>query len=212
MQSGSLGSVLVGMGPRTGFRTVISTGAEETVDIADVLAYLAADERTRVAGLFVEGVRRPAEFEEGLRLMAEAGKPVVVLKVGTSAVAARAALAHTGALVGSDRTFSAVLRHYGAIRVDDSSSWVEHLVAFGANRTPRGRRIGAITASGGEASTSPTSRSGSASRCPTLPRPRGPPPRPLPQLRPHREPGRRLGHRRRRDRVPGDPRRARRLG
>jgi acyl-CoA synthetase (NDP forming) len=150
VQSGSLGSVLVGMGPRTGFRTVISTGAEETVDVADALAFLAADERTRVAGLFIEGVRRPAEFEEGLRRMAEAGKPVVVLKVGTSAVAARAALAHTGALVGSDRAFSAVLRHYGAIRVDDSSSWVEHLVAFGANRTPRGTRIGAITASGGE--------------------------------------------------------------
>ncbi len=150
VQSGSLGSVLVGMGPRTGFRTVISTGAEETVDLADVLSYLAADERTRVAGLFIEGIRRPAAFEEGLRLMAEAGKPVIVLKAGTSAVAARAALAHTGALVGSDRSFSAVLRHYGAIRVDDASSWVEHLIAFGANRTPRGTRIGAITASGGE--------------------------------------------------------------
>ncbi len=150
VQSGSLGSVLVGLGPRTGFRTVVSTGAEEMLDVADVLAFLAADERTRVAGLFIEGVRRPAAFEEGLRLMAEAGKPVIVLKVGTSAVAARAALAHTGALVGSDRTFSAVLRHYGAIRVDDSSAWIEHLVAFGANRTPRGTRIGAITASGGE--------------------------------------------------------------
>ena len=143
-------SVLVGVGPRTGFRTVISTGAEETVDLADVLAYLAADERTRVAALFIEGIRRPAAFEEGLRLMAEAGKPVIVLKAGTSAVAARAALAHTGALVGSDRSFSAVLRHYGAIRVDDASSSVEHLIAFGANRTPRGTRIGAITASGGE--------------------------------------------------------------
>ncbi len=150
VQSGSLGSVLVGMGPRTGFRTVISTGGEATVDIADLLAYLAADGRTRVVGLFIEGIRRPAAFEAGLRLMAEAGKPVVVLKVGTSAVAARAALAHTGALVGSDRSFSAVLRHYGAIRVADASSWVEHLVAFGANRTPRGTRIGAITASGGE--------------------------------------------------------------
>jgi acetyltransferase len=150
VQSGSLGSVLVGLGPRTGFRTVISTGAEGGIDVADALAFLAADERTRVAGLFLEAVRRPAAFEEGLRRMAEAGKPVIVLKVGTSAVAARAALAHTGALVGSDRTFSAVLRHYGAIRVADAGAWIEHLVAFGADRTPRGTRVGAITASGGE--------------------------------------------------------------
>ena len=213
VQSGSLGSVLVGMGPRTGFRTVISTGAEETVDIADVLAYLAADERTRVAGLFIEGMRRPAAFEEGLRLMAEAGKPVVVLKVGTSAVAARAALAHTGALVGSDRSFSAVLRHYGAIRVDDASSWVEHLVAFGANRTPRGTRIGAITASGGEGEhvADVAERIGVPMSDPS-PDARRPPARAVPQLRPHREPGRRLGDRRRRGRVPGDPRRARGVG
>jgi acetyltransferase len=150
VQSGSLGSVLVGLGPRTGFRTVISTGAEGGIDVADALAFLAADERTRAVGLFLEAVRRPAAFEEGLRRMAEAGKPVIALKVGTSAVAARAALAHTGALVGSDRTFSAVLRHYGALRVDDAAAWIEHLVAFGADRRPRGTRIGAITASGGE--------------------------------------------------------------
>ena len=167
VQSGSLGSVLVGMGPRTGFRTVISTGAEETVDLADVLAYLAADERTRVAGLFIEGIRRPAAFEEGLRLMAEAGKPVIVLKAGTSAVAARAALAHTGALVGSDRSFSAVLRHYGAIRVDDASSWVEHLIAFGANRTPAARASARSPRRAARASTSPTSPSASGGRCPT---------------------------------------------
>ena len=212
VQSGSLGSVLVGMGPRTGFRTVISTGAEDTVDMADALAFLAADERTRVAGLFIEGVRRPAEFEEGLRLMAEAGKPVVVLKVGTSAVAARAALAHTGALVGSDRTFSAVLRHYGAIRVDDSSTWVEHLVAFGANRTPRGTRIGAITASGGEGEhVADCRRADRLSAVRPVAGAVRPPARAFPELRPHCEPGRRLGHRRRRRGVPRDPRRARRL-
>jgi len=59
--------------------------------VADALAFLAADERTRAVGLFLEAVRRPAAFEEGLRRMADAGKPVIVLKVGTSAVAARAA-------------------------------------------------------------------------------------------------------------------------
>ena len=53
-----------------------------------------------------------------------------------------AALAHTGALVGSDRSFSAMLRHYDAIRVDDFGDWVEHLEVFGREKPPRGRKSG----------------------------------------------------------------------
>ena len=103
-----------------------------------------------MVGLFLEGVRRPAAFEEALRMLAEAGKVAIVLKVGTSELGAQAALAHTGALVGSDRTFSAMLRYYNAIRVDDFSEWIEQLEVFSRVKPPRGRRIGAVTNSGGE--------------------------------------------------------------
>ena len=72
------------------------------------------------------------------------------MKVGTSEMGAEAALAHTGALVGSDRSFSAMLRHYNAIRVDDFGDWIEHLEVFGREKPPRGRRIGVVTNSGGE--------------------------------------------------------------
>jgi acetyltransferase len=103
-----------------------------------------------VVGLFLEAVRRPAAFEAALRKLAEAGKVAIVLKVGTSELGAQAALAHTGALVGSDRSFSAMLRHYDAIRVDDFGDWLEHMEVFSRARPPRGRRIGSITNSGGE--------------------------------------------------------------
>ncbi len=148
--SGSIGEILVSLGPRVGFRTVISSGNESVTDVADFVAYFAQDEATRVVGLFLEGVRRPAAFEESLRLLAEAGKVAIVLKVGTSEMGAQAALAHTGALVGSDRSFSAMLRHYNAIRVDDFSEWIEHLEVFSRKKPPRGARIGAVTNSGGE--------------------------------------------------------------
>jgi acetyltransferase len=148
--SGSIGEILVSLGPRIGFRTVISAGNETVVDAADFVGWFADDPRTRVVGLFLEAVRRPAAFEAALRRLSEAGKVAIVLKVGTSEMAAKAAYAHTGALVGSDRGFTAMLRHYNAIRVDDFGDWLEHLEVFGRERPPRGRRIGAVTNSGGE--------------------------------------------------------------
>ena len=90
------------------FAPSISAGNETVTDVADFVAYFAQDPATRVVGLFLEAVRRPAAFEEALRMLAEAGKVAIVLKVGTSELGAQAALAHTGALVGSDRT---LLRH-----------------------------------------------------------------------------------------------------
>src|SRR3954452_23291479 len=148
--SGSIGEILVSLGPRIGFRTVISAGNETVVDAADFVAWFPDDPGTRVVGLFLEAVRRPAAFEAALGRLAEAGKAAIVLKIGTSEMAAKAAFAHTGALVGSDRGFSAMLRHYNAIRVDDFGDWLEHLEVFGRERPPRGRRIGAVTNSGGE--------------------------------------------------------------
>jgi len=149
-QSGSIGEALLGLGPRVGFRCVISCGGEMTRDAADFLAFLAADEGTRAIGLFLETVRRPAAFKEALARCAEAEKPVVCLKVGRSPAAARIALAHTGALVGSSRAFSAVLRSYGAIEVGDFPELVETLEVLGRQGRPRGLRIGAISESGGE--------------------------------------------------------------
>ena len=150
VQSGSVGEALLALGGRVGFRSVVSSGAEAVRDAADFLAFLAADEESKVIGLFLETVRRPAAFMAALRACAAAGKPVVCLKVGSSAAGRRAALAHTGAIVGSDRAFSAAIRACGALRVHDFHEFVETLEVLGRRRRPRGRRIGAISESGGE--------------------------------------------------------------
>ncbi|HLY50034.1 MAG TPA: acetate--CoA ligase family protein [Solirubrobacteraceae bacterium] len=149
-QSGSVGEALLSLGGRVGFRMVISSGAESVRDAADYLWFLAGDEQTRAVGLFLETVRRPQAFRSALEACAVAGKPVTCLKVGRSAAGQRAALAHTGALVGSDRAFTALLRSAGALRVDDFHELVETLEVLGRRRRPRGRRIGAISESGGE--------------------------------------------------------------
>jgi acetyltransferase len=120
--------------------------------VADLMTFLAGDEGTRAIGLFLESVRRPSEFAVALAGCAEARKPVVCLKVGRSEAAARAALSHTGALVGSGRAFSAVLRRYGAIEVEDFHELTETLELLGRTRRPRGTRIAAVSESGGECS------------------------------------------------------------
>ena len=149
-QSGSIAEALLGIGPRVGFRSVVSSGGEVVSDAADYLGFFAGDVGTGAIGLFLETVRRPAEFAAALARCAEAEKPVVCLKVGRSQAAARAALAHTGAVVGSDRAFSALLRRHGAVEVDDFTALVETLELLGRRRRPRGLRVAAISESGGE--------------------------------------------------------------
>jgi acetate---CoA ligase (ADP-forming) len=150
VHSGSLGEALLHAGPRFGLRAVISSGNEIGRDVSDWLATLAADDETAVIGLALETVRRPAAFAEGLALAARAEKPVIVLSSGRSPAASRAALAHSGAVVGSARALAALCAAHGAITVEDVPDWLEHLEAFGAGRRPRGTRLVALTNSGGE--------------------------------------------------------------
>ena len=149
-QSGSIADAFLSLGGRVGFRCIVSSGAESVTDAADYLHFFAEDEGTRAIGLFLETVRRPAAFRDALEGCALADKPVVCLKVGRSEAAARAALSHTGALVGSDRAFSALLRRYEAIEVDDFPELVETLELLGRAGAPPGLRIAGISESGGE--------------------------------------------------------------
>ena len=150
-QSGSIAEALLASGPRIGFRTVVSSGNELNRDAADYLAEFAKDETTHAIGLFLETVRRPDAFRAALDACAQAAKPVVCLKVGRSALAASVALTHTGAMVGSDRAFSALLAAYGVIEVTDVPDLVETLEVLGRRRRPQGPRLAAVSESGGEA-------------------------------------------------------------
>jgi acetate---CoA ligase (ADP-forming) len=149
-QSGSIADAFLSLGGRVGFRCIVSSGAEAVTDAADYLGFFAGDDETKTVGLFLEAVRRPAAFVAALESCALAGKTVVCLKVGRSEAAAHAALTHTGALVGSESAFSAVLSRYGAVEVEDFHELVETLELLGRGGRPGGLRIGGISESGGE--------------------------------------------------------------
>jgi acetyltransferase len=98
-----------------GFSAIVSLGDAADVDFGDVLSYLAMDAQTSSILLYVEGIRNARSFLSGLRIAARL-KPVVVVKAGRHAAGSRAAVSHTGALVGGDDVFHAALRRAGVVR------------------------------------------------------------------------------------------------
>ncbi|MFN0305989.1 MAG: acetate--CoA ligase family protein [Burkholderiales bacterium] len=148
------GSVCIGMLAdlrRFGYSHVISSGNEAVVTLVDYLDVLIDEPATKVIGLFIESVRNPERFVAALDRAADAGKPVVVLKVGRSARTQRAVTSHTGGLAGESRVFSEIVRSHRAIEVDDLDAFTEVLAVCQSKVLPSGPRIAVITASGGQA-------------------------------------------------------------
>jgi acyl-CoA synthetase (NDP forming) len=148
------GSIVIGMlcdTRRFGFTHAVSSGNEAVVTAADYIDYLIDDPATKVIGYFCEFVAEPERFVASLDRAADAGKPVVVLKVGKSARSQRAIIGHTGGVAGETRVFSELLRRHRAIEVSAMDEMSEVLAACQSTRRPKGRNIGIVTASGGQA-------------------------------------------------------------
>jgi acyl-CoA synthetase (NDP forming) len=100
-----------------GLSHIISTGNEAMVDSIAMASAVLEDERVRALAIFTESIRDPDRFRSLAFRAAELEKPIVMMKVGTSALAAEIARTHTGALVGDDRLVDTALRQWGVIRV-----------------------------------------------------------------------------------------------
>ena len=155
-QSGSVSDAFIHSGNRIGFSRIISCGSEVVLDTCDYLAYCLDDPETRAVALFLEGFRRPERFLALADLALELDKPILVVKVGRTAQAQAAALAHSGSLAGEDRVTDAALAAAGVIRCADLDELLEAAeLVDGTRRTGRrvGRgRTGVVTVSTGEAS------------------------------------------------------------
>ena len=131
-----------------GFSTVVSMGGSSDVDFGEVIDYLAADEETEHILLYVEGVHDGRGLVGSLRAAARM-KPIVVMKVGRHPEGSRAAMSHTGAIVGNDDVFDAVVARTGVIRVDTAGELVAATMALSSRIRPRGERLAIITNGGG---------------------------------------------------------------
>jgi acyl-CoA synthetase (NDP forming) len=153
-QSGALsGGVLAYLRHRgVGLSLLVSTGNEAVVDTIDLIDHVAADGVSRAVALFLEQLPDPRRLHAAVGRAARAGVAVVALKVGRSEAGQRAALAHTGSLAGDGAVASAALRRCGVIETRGLEELITTagLLAHLPER-PRGRRIAAVTASGGAA-------------------------------------------------------------
>jgi acetyltransferase len=131
-----------------GFSSVLATGAESDIGIAEILDFLAGDTLTRSILLYVEGVHDARGFMSSVRAAASV-KPVIVLKAGRYASGGRVAMSHTGALVGNDAVFDAALRRAGAVRVSKIGQLFAAAETLANGRLPHGNRLAILSNGGG---------------------------------------------------------------
>jgi len=129
------------------FGKAIDIGNACDLDVVDALDYLEDDPQTEVIVLHMEGLKRGREFLEAAGRISRK-KPVIVMKTGRSTAGARAALSHSGSLVGEDHVFDAVFKRAGILRVLTSSEMKDAMHALAVLGEMQGPRIGVVTVTG----------------------------------------------------------------
>lgn len=140
-QSGAICAALVedASAQGIGFSAVVSLGNKAVMSEVDILEELASHEQTGVIVMYLEDMGDGQEFLRVCkRITRRFKKPVLVLKSGRSPEGAKAAMSHTGALMGSDEIYDALLRQSGAIRVDTMEELFDYATAFSKQPLPKG--------------------------------------------------------------------------
>lgn len=131
---------------------MVTAGNQAQTSLADVACALIDDPRVTAIGLHVEGFGDLASLERLAAIARQSRKPVVVLKVGRSEQAKRAAVSHTASLAGSDAVADAVLARLGIGRVQTLPALLETLKLLHVAGPLASHSISSMSCSGGEAS------------------------------------------------------------
>jgi acetyltransferase len=131
-----------------GFSHLVSLGDMTDVDFGDMLDFLADDNDTRAILLYVEAVTQARKFMSAARAAARA-KPVIVVKAGRHAAAAKAAASHTGALAGVDAVYDAAFQRAGLLRVLGLDELFDAVEILGTTKHLPGDNLAILTNGGG---------------------------------------------------------------
>src|SRR5439155_26883928 len=119
-QSGALCTAVLdwSLKEMVGFSEFLSIGSMLDVGWGDLIYYLGNDPRTRSIVIYMETIGDARSFLSAAREVA-LNKPIIVIKAGRTAAAAKAAASHTGSLAGSDEVLEAAFRRCGVLRVNN---------------------------------------------------------------------------------------------
>lgn len=131
-----------------GFSTVVSMGAAADIDFGEALDYLAMDAKTTGILMYVEGIRDARRFLSGLKAAARL-KPVILIKSGRHEAGCKAAMSHTGAMVGGDNVFNAAIERAGVVRAYSIAELFSAARVLANNYVVKKDRLAIITNAGG---------------------------------------------------------------
>ena len=149
-QSGGIGMAIIGFSrsAKMGVSAIVGLGNKSDIDEDDLLTFFEQDDNTEIIAQHCEDLKDGRAFAEVAKRVSKK-KPVVVLKAGRTAMGARAASSHTGALAGNDKIYEDVFKQSGVIRARSLRDLLEFARAIPILPTPKGENVLIITGAGG---------------------------------------------------------------
>ena len=150
-QSGAYGAHLMtaAVAAGIGLSAMVMTGNEADLSLGDIVNLLVDDPNTKVIALYSEGIRQADTLVQALERARQMKKPVVIMKVGQSAIGQAAALSHTASVAGDDRVFDAVMAELGVVRVQTTEQMLDIARLATRGIYPQNNTLGVFTVSGG---------------------------------------------------------------
>jgi acyl-CoA synthetase (NDP forming) len=134
---------------RLGFSRFASTGNQADLDVAELIVSFAASDAIEAIAVYCEDFRDGRRFLEAAASCSAGGKPLVLLTVGTSQAAARAARSHTGAIVSGARSIDAACEAAGIERVSTPQQMIDVIEGLLLGSAATGRRVAVLADGGG---------------------------------------------------------------
>jgi acetyltransferase len=149
-QSGALCTAILdwSLTNRVGFSAFVSIGSMADVNWGDLIYHLGDDPHTHSILLYMESIGHARSFLSAAREIALT-KPIIVIKVGHTEAAAKAATSHTGALTSTDEVLDAAFQRSGVLRVDSVGELFNIAELLGKQPRPAGPRLAIVTNGGG---------------------------------------------------------------
>jgi acetyltransferase len=149
-QSGALCTAVLdwSLKENVGFSAFVSIGSMLDVNWGDLIYYLGDDPHTKSIVMYMETIGDARAFISAAREVALT-KPIIVIKPGRTAGAAKAAASHTGSLTGSDEVLEIAFRRSGVLRVNSIAELFYMAEVLDKQPTPGGKRMTILTNAGG---------------------------------------------------------------